>query len=61
MSKTLYTCEEAANILDVVRRTVHSYIKKGSLKAEKLGCMWAIHKKDLDEFQHKLFFSWKDE
>jgi excisionase family DNA binding protein len=34
---TMYTVQEAADYLNVSRKTIYKWIKDGSLKAQKLG------------------------
>lgn len=45
-----YTPEEVADILKVTRRTVYNYIKKGSLKAVKMGKYLRVSEANLQDF-----------
>lgn len=45
-----YTLEEVASIIQVTRRTVYTYIKKGSLKAVKIGKYWRVSEANLQDF-----------
>lgn len=44
----VYTVEEVADILQVTRRTVYTYIKEGKINATKIGKYWRITNKDLE-------------
>jgi excisionase family DNA binding protein len=50
MEEQILTAEQVAKILQVHPFTVLKFIKKGKLKAAKLGRVYRIRKKDLDEF-----------
>ena len=52
MSKNLeiYTLEEIAELLQVTRRTIYTWIKDGKLKAFKVGRGWRVSRADLDSF-----------
>lgn len=50
MTIKVYTILEVAEILQVGRRAVYSYIKDGKLKAVKIGKEWRINEPDLKEF-----------
>lgn len=45
--KQYYTVKEVANLLNISRVAVFNKIKKGEIKAEKIGRNYAIHKTDL--------------
>lgn len=49
----VYTLEEIVDILSVTKRTVYNYIKKGDLKATKIGKYWRVQHNDLQEFLDK--------
>ncbi len=46
----VYTVEEIAELLKVTKTTVYSYIKKGELKAKKIGKYYRITEESLREF-----------
>ena len=46
----VYTPEEAAGILKVTRRTMYSYLARGAIRSAKLGRVWRITRKDLEDF-----------
>jgi excisionase family DNA binding protein len=46
----LYTVEEITDVLKVTQRTVYNYIKKGELKAVKIGKYWRVKLVDLQKF-----------
>jgi excisionase family DNA binding protein len=46
----LYSIEEIAEILKVTQRTIYNHIKKGSLKAIKIGKYWRVKQSDLEQF-----------
>ncbi|MDP2425391.1 MAG: helix-turn-helix domain-containing protein [Candidatus Izemoplasmatales bacterium] len=46
----LYTVEEITDVLKVTQRTVYNYIKKGELKAVKIGKYWRVKLIDLQKF-----------
>jgi excisionase family DNA binding protein len=46
----LYTVQEVANILKVHWQTVLNYIKRGKLKAVRMGKGYRITQQDLDTF-----------
>lgn len=48
--KTFYTVEQVAEILQVHWQSVLNYIKRGELKALKLGKGYRISKTSLDKF-----------
>lgn len=50
MAEEILTAEQVAKILQVHPFTVLKFIKKGKLKAAKLGRVYRIRKKDLDDF-----------
>jgi len=43
------TPEEAAKYLKVARGTIYYWIHAGKIPASKLGTLWRINKKDLDD------------
>lgn len=50
MTIKVYTILEVAEILQVGRRAVYSYVRDGKLKAVKIGKEWRINEPDLKEF-----------
>ena len=48
MGEKLFTAKEAAEILKVRKNTVYDMIKRGDLKASKLGKQLRIRQEDLD-------------
>ncbi len=48
-SKNYYTVRELADILHISRVAVFNKIKRGQLKAEKIGRNYIIYKKDLKD------------
>lgn len=51
--KPFITITEAAVYLGVTRPTLYSYLRKGELKASRLGCKYLLKKEDIDElFNH---------
>lgn len=46
----VYTLDEVANILQVTRRTLYTYIKEGKLKAVKVGKYWRVPSETLQSF-----------
>ena len=46
----IYTPMEVAKKLKITKEAVYNYIKKGYLRAFKLGKYWRIKGKDLNEF-----------
>ena len=54
MGEKLLTAKEAAEILKVRKNTVYDMIKRGDLKASKLGKQLRIRQEDLD-----LYSIWK--
>lgn len=50
MAKALLTAREVANLLKLNILTVYEYIRKGRLKAVKLGRNYRVEEKDLDKF-----------
>ncbi len=62
-SKEFYTTKELADLLDISRVTVFKRIKKGDIKAQKMGRNFVIFKKDIgdiDVFSSNLFKLAKD-
>ena len=50
MRERLLTVVEAAEVLKVKKNTVYDMIKRGDLKASKLGKQLRIRQEDLDEY-----------
>lgn len=50
MTEQLLTPEEAAERLLVKAKTVREWLKSGKIKGVKMGRLWRIKLKDLDEF-----------
>ena len=52
MAKELktYTLDEAADILQLTKRTLYSYVKDGKLKAVKFGKYWRVTQENLEAF-----------
>lgn len=46
----VYTLNEVAEILQLTRRTLYSYIKDGKLKAVKIGKYWRVPEETLQQF-----------
>ena len=51
-----YKCKEVADICGVQESTVWSWIRNGKLKAAKLGRIYRISQKDLDDFTRNFKF-----
>ncbi len=49
----LYDCDEVAERYKVKKITVWDWIRKGFLPAKRIGKMYRISAKDLDEFDKK--------
>ncbi len=49
----VYTLDEVANILQLTKRTLYSYIKAGTLHAVKIGKYWRISEENLQAFISK--------
>lgn len=49
----VYTLEEVAEILQLTRRTLYTYIKNGQLKAVKIGKYWRVSEETLQSFIKK--------
>ena len=49
----LYTLDEVADILQVTRRTLYTWIKADQLKAVKMGKYWRVSEQALQEFTAK--------
>lgn len=49
----LYSSEEMANILGVTKQTIYNYIKRGKLKATKIGRDYKAKESILKEFIEK--------
>lgn len=45
-----YSVTDLIDILEVTRRTVLKYIKKGKLRAFKLGNQWRVTEEELQKF-----------
>ncbi len=52
-NKNYYTVKELADILGISRVAVFNKIKKGQIKAEKMGRNYIIYKKDIDNIISK--------
>jgi len=50
MISTIYTIEEAAEILKIKPRTVRSWIDSGKIKSFHIGDLVRIHEDDLQAF-----------
>jgi len=50
----LLTVNEAAKILRLNSETVARYIREGKISAAKLGRVWRVEEKDLEEFIRKM-------
>lgn len=48
-----YTLDDLMDILKVSRRTLQNYIRKGTLKAFRVGNKWRVTKKQYEEFIEK--------
>ncbi len=46
---TLYTIEEAAEILPVCHQTIRRYLKNGRLRGQKIGGRWLINEESINE------------
>ena len=46
----VYTLDEVANIMQVTKRTLYTYIQAGVLHAVKFGKSWRVSERDLDTF-----------
>jgi len=46
----LITLEEAAEYAGLSKESIHSYVKKGRLKAKKRGWMWFTTRTAVDEY-----------
>lgn len=46
----LMTLQEAADYCGLTRETLHGYVKRGRLKARKLGWMWVTTRAAVDEY-----------
>jgi len=46
----MYTLKDLAAQLNVTERTMHSYIKDGKLKGQKIGGRWQISESNLHKF-----------
>ena len=47
-AQEVYTLQETAAILKVTTRTVRNWIKKGLIRASKLGRIWRIRREEID-------------
>ena len=50
MLDTIYTIEQAAEVLHIKPRTLREWIRQEKVKAFKLGGLVRIHEEDLQEF-----------
>jgi excisionase family DNA binding protein len=46
----LYTLKDLAKMLKVTERTLHTYIKDGKLKGQKIAGKWQISERNLQAF-----------
>ena len=46
----LYTLEELSDMLGITVYTLRNYIKKGKLKATKIGVCWKVSEENLKKF-----------
>lgn len=46
----MYTLKDLAAQLKVTERTMHTYIKNGKLKGQKIGGKWQISQTNLENF-----------
>jgi len=46
----IYTINDLMDILKVTRRTLQEYIKKGKIKAFKMGNEWRVTRESLEDF-----------
>lgn len=51
-TKSLYSANEAAEILGVNLRTLYRYIKNGTLKGAKWGSRWHFTEQNLRDFMN---------
>ncbi|MBI9009327.1 MAG: helix-turn-helix domain-containing protein [Tenericutes bacterium] len=49
-SDNYYSVTDLIDILEVTRRTILKYIKKGKLRAFKLGNQWRVTEEELQKF-----------
>lgn len=50
MEIKLYTIEETAEMLGITTRTLQTYIKKGLIKAKKIGRRWRFTEQSINAF-----------
>ncbi|HEY8464881.1 MAG TPA: helix-turn-helix domain-containing protein [Bacillota bacterium] len=50
LEKEYYSPQEIAEKFNLKPRTVANWIRKGKLKAIKLGDLWRVHRADLEAF-----------
>jgi excisionase family DNA binding protein len=58
-NKITYTVEEVSEILGIKRRTVNDYIKKGKIKALKIGREFRIPREYLEEYMDTINYKIK--
>lgn len=46
----VYTLDEVAQVLQITRRTLYTYVKQGKLKAVKIGREWRVSEDSLKDF-----------
>lgn len=46
----VYTLDEVAQVLQITRRTLYTYVKQGKLKAVKIGREWRVSEDALKDF-----------
>ena len=49
-SVKVYSLDEVAEILQLTKRTLYSYVKDGKLKAIKVGKSWRVTEESLRDF-----------
>ena len=50
MEIKLYTIEETAEMLGITTRTLQTYIKKGLIKAKKIGRRWRFTEQNINAY-----------
>lgn len=53
MTDRIYTLDEIAEMLHIMRRTLYTYIKEGKLQAVKIGKYWRVSETNLQAFLEK--------
>ena len=49
----VYTLDEVAEILQLTKRTLYTYVKEGKLEAVKFGKYWRVSEESLRDFINK--------